>query len=95
MLEEELRIMTLRNRFLGRPRNSIEEELDKIEELKEDLKWEVKDAKVLQDFNYEKNDEIAEIAKTDLKLQRLGASKKSINFFKNSIIPKRHLHLVL
>ena len=95
MLEEELRIMTLRNRFLGRPRNSIEEELDKIEELKKDLKWEVKDAKVLQDFNYEKNDEIAEIAKTDLKLQRLGASKKSINFFKNSIIPKRHLHLVL
>ena len=95
LLEEELRIVTLRKRFLGRSRSSIEEELDKIEELKEDLKCEVKDAKVLQDFNYEKNDEIVEIAKTALKLQRLGASKKSVNFFKNSIIPKRHLHLVL
>ena len=55
----------------------------------------LKAPKMLQDLNYEKNNEIVEIAKIELKLQRLGASKKSINFFKKSIIPKRHLHLVL
>ena len=47
LLEEELRIITLRNRFLGRPYNFIEEEIDlrrqtrkidNIEELKEEVK---------------------------------------------------------
>ena len=33
-LEEELRIAVLRNRFLGRPSNSIEEKIDNIEGLK-------------------------------------------------------------
>ena len=42
-----------------------------------------------------KNDDIVEIAKIELKLKRLGVSKKSINFFKKSIIPNKHLHLVL
>ena len=50
---------------------------------------------MLQDLNYEKNDDIVVVAKIELKLQRLGASKKSINFFKKLIIPKKHLHLVL
>ena len=39
-------------------------------------------------------DEIDEIAKIELKLKRLGISKKSINFFKKSIILKKHLRLV-
>ena len=99
LLEEELRIMTLRNRFLGRPkqnrrRNRLKKQtkkkIDHIEELKEVLKWEI-----LQDLNYAKNDEIVEFAKIELKLKRLGVSKKSVNFFKKSIIPKEHLRLVL
>ena len=36
---------------------------------------------MLQNLNYAKNDEIVEIAKIELKLERLGKSKKSINFF--------------
>ena len=57
--------------------------------------WEFKSVKILQDLNFEKYDEVVEIAKIELKLERLGISKKSINFFKKSIIPKKHLHLVL
>ena len=87
--------MILRNKFLGRSSNSIEEEIDNIEELKEDVKWEVKGAEMLQDLNYEKNDEIVAVAKIKLKLKRQGASKKSIDVFKKSIIPKKYLHLVL
>ena len=104
MLQEELRIITLRNGFLGKP-NKIEKEMDlkrqtkkKIdnkEELKEGVKeWGFKSVKILQDLNYEKNDEIVEIAKIELKLKRLGISKKSIDNFKKSIIPKKYLHLV-
>ena len=78
MLEEELRIITLRNRFLGRTNkigcNSIEEEIDlrrqtkkkidNIEELKEEVKeQEFKSVKTIKDLNYEKNAEIVEIAK--------------------------------
>ena len=95
MLQEKLRSVTLRNKFLGRPNNSIEEEIENIEELKEGVKCEVKAPKMLQNLNYEKNDEIVEISKIELKLERLGISKKSINFFKKSIIPKKYLHLVL
>ena len=105
LLEDELRIITLRNRFLGRP-NNIEEELDlrkqtkkkidNIEELKEEVnEWEFKSAKILQDLNYAKNDKIVETAKIELKLKRLRASKKSIKFLKKSIIPKTYQHLVL
>ena len=104
-MQEELRIITLRNRFLGR-RNKIKEEIelrrntrkkiDNIEELKEELdEWEFKSVKMLQDLNYEKYDEIVEIAKIELKLERLGISKKIIDGFKKSIIPKKYLHLVL
>ena len=49
----------------------------------------------IKDLNYASNDEIVEIAKTELKLKRLGVSKHSINFFKKSITPKEHLRLVL
>ena len=100
-----MRIVTLRNRFVGRPNNAEEEidlrrqtkkKIDNIEELKEEVKeWEFKTVRILQDLNYEKNDEIVDIAKIELELQRLGASKNSINFFKKSIIPKKYLHLVL
>ena len=65
LIEKELRIMILRNRFLKRPSNFIEEEIGNIEELKEDVQWEVKGAKMLQDLNYEKKDEIVEIAKIE------------------------------
>ena len=74
-LEEELRIAVLRNRFLGRPSNFIEEEIDNIEKLKWDVKWESKGAKMVQDLHYEKSDEIVEIAKIEQKLIRSGASK--------------------
>ena len=103
--------MTLRNRFFRRPNNSIEcnsieeeidlrrqtqKKIDNVEKLKEEVKkWEFKSVKILQDLNYAKNDEIVETAKIKLKLKRLGASKKSNIFFKKSVIPKEHLHLVL
>ena len=94
LLHEELRIIALRNRFLGRL-NSVEDKIDlrrqtkkkidNIEELKEEVKeWGFKSVKIVQVLNYAKNDEIVEIARIKLKLQRLGASKKSINFFKKS-----------
>ena len=85
--QEELRVITLRSRFLRRPNkieyNSIEEEIhlrrqrkkkiDNIGKLKEEVKeWEFKSVKILQDLNYAKNDEIVEIAKIELKLKRLG-----------------------
>ena len=47
---------------------------------------------MLQHLKYEKNDEI--VAKIELKLKRLGASKKSIEFFEKSIISKKYLHIV-
>ena len=92
LLEEKLRIRTLKNRFLGKP-NKIEEEIDlrrqtknnidNIEELKEEVKeWEFKSVKILQVLNYEKYDEIVETAKIELKLGRLGILKKSIDSFK-------------
>ena len=104
MSQEELRIITLRNRFLQRP-NKVEEEIDlrrqtkkkidNIGELKEEVDvWEVKCVKKLQELNYKKYDEVADIAKIELKLQRLRISKKLINFLKKSIITKNYLHLV-
>ena len=65
--------MTLRNKHLGKSNYDIDEEeidlteqakrrIHKIEELKEDVKWESKAAKMLQDLSYEKNDEVATIA---------------------------------
>ena len=56
--------------------------------------WEFKNLEILKDLNYAMYDEIDEIAKIELKLKRLGISKKSINFFKKSIILKKHLRLV-
>ena len=89
-LEEELRIAVLRNRFLGRPSNSIEEEIDTIEGLKEVVKWESKGAKMLQDLNYEKSDQIVETAKIELKMIKSGTSKELISFLKKSIISKKY-----
>ena len=68
MLQENLRFITLKNRFFRRP-NKIEEEtelkeptkkkIDNIEELKKEVKeWEFKSVKILQDLNYEKYHEI-------------------------------------
>ena len=84
MLQEELRFRTLKKRVLGRP-NKIEEEielreqtrkkLENIEELKEEAEeWEFKSVKILQDLNYEKHDEIVEIAKIEIRLKELGVS---------------------
>ena len=67
LLEEEIFIITLINKHLGRSSYDIDEEeidlreqakkrIDKIEELKEDVEWESKADKMLQDLNYEKND---------------------------------------
>ena len=46
--------------------------------------------KIIQDLSYEKNDEIVEVAKIELKLKILGISKKSIDNFKKSTIPKKY-----
>ena len=70
LLEEQIFIITLRNKYLGRSgfdinekeidlREQVKKKADKIEELKEDVEWESKAAKTLQDLKYEKNDEIA------------------------------------
>ena len=64
--------MTLRNKHLGKSSYDIDEgnidlieqakrRIDKIEELKEDVEWESKITKMLQNLKYEKNDEIATI----------------------------------
>ena len=50
---------------------------------------------MLQDSNYENNDEVAAIAKIEQKLIKSGILKELINFFKKLIIPKRCLHLAL
>ena len=55
----------------------------------------IKSVRILQDLNYEKDDEIFEIVKIELELEKLRISKKSINNFKKSVIPKKYLHLVL
>ena len=57
--------------------------------------WELKSVKILQDLNYEKYDDIVEIAKIELRLERLGISRESIDNFKKLIIAKKCLHLVL
>ena len=98
--------MTLRNKHLGRSSHDIMEEeidlrkqekkkVDKIEELKEDVEWESKAAKMLRDLSYDRNDEIAAIAEIEQRLIRSEISKELINFFKKSIIPREYLHLVL
>ena len=79
LLDEKIFIMTLTNKHLGRSCYDTDEEeidlreqpkkrIDKIEELKEDAEWESKAAKMLQDLNYEKNNEILAIAKIEQKL---------------------------
>ena len=97
--------MTLKIRFLKRPNNvecnSIEDlrietkkKIDNIEKLKKEVVKEFKKLEILKDLKYAMYDEIDEIEKIELKLKRLGMSKKSI-VFKKSIILKKHLHRVL
>ena len=95
--------MTLRNRYHRRP-NKIDEEIDlrrqtkkkidNTEKLKEEVvkEWEFKNLEILKDLNYAMYDEIV---KTELELKKLRISKKSINFFKKLIIPKKYLHFIL
>ena len=93
--------MTLRNKHLGKSSHITKEEeidlreqekrkVDEIEELKKDVEWESKAAKMLHDLNYEKNDEIVAIAEI-----KSGILKELINSLKRSIIPRKYLHLVL
>ena len=80
--------------------NRIEEEIelreqtrkmiDNIEKFKKEVEdWEFKSVKLLQDLNYEKHDEIAEIAKIEIRLKELGILKESTDAFKKLIIPKK------
>ena len=73
VLKEKIFIMILRNKYLGKSSCNIDEEeidlieqskkrIEKIEEIKKDLMGESKAAKMLQDLEYEKNDETAAIA---------------------------------
>ena len=68
-LKDKIFIMTLGNKYFGKSSYDIDEEeidlikqaekrIDKIEELKNDLIGEAKVGKMLQDLEYEKNDEI-------------------------------------
>ena len=105
MLQENLKFGTLRNRFRGRP-NSIEEEIelrkqrrkkiDSIERLKTEVEeWEFKSVKLLQDLNYEKGVEIAEIKRIAIKLEALKTSKTIINVFEKLSIPGKYLYVIL
>ena len=78
--------MTLRNKYLGKSSYDIDEEMidlikqaekkiDKIEEPKKDVKGESKARKILQDLEYEKNDEIVAIA------DKIGNIKKTNRLF--------------
>ena len=65
LLEEELRIITQRNKYHGKLNNFKEEidlrrqtkkKIDNIEELKEEVKeWEFKTVRILQDLKFERN----------------------------------------
>ena len=106
LLEEEMFLMTLRNRHLDRSSHIFnEEEIDlreqtkkkvnELEELKEGVDGiEFQNVKTLEDLNFLKHKEVAAIAKIELELIKSGISKKLINFFKKSIIPRKYLHLV-
>ena len=98
MLQGNLKFGTLKKRFWGIS-NSIEEEIelkkqatkkiDNIERLKTEVEeWEFKSVKLLQDLNYEKDAEIAEIRRIEIRLKALRISKRIINAFKKLIIPK-------
>ena len=64
--------------------------IDNIEKLKKEVEeWEFKSVKLLQDLNYEKYDEIAEIAKIGIRSKELGILKESTDAFKKLIIPKK------
>ena len=93
--------MTLRNKHLGRSSHIIKEEevefreqakkkINEIEELKE---AEFQSVKTLEDLNFLKHKEVAAIAEIEQKLIRFAISKKLISFFKESVIPKKYLHL--
>ena len=73
----------------------MKKKADKIEELKEDVEWESKVAKMLQDLNYEKNYEIVAISEIEQKWIKFGISEKLINFLKRLVVPKKYLHLDL
>ena len=49
---------------------------------------------MLQDLNYENNNEIAVIVEIEQRLIKSGISKELIIFLKKLIILKRYLHLV-
>ena len=106
LLVEEIFLMTLRNKHLGKSSHIIKEEeidlkeqakkrIDEIEELKEGVDGiEFQSVKILEDLNFLKHEEAAAIAETEQKLIRSGILKELNNFFKKSIIPKKYLHLV-
>ena len=72
-LKENIYIVTLRNKYIGKSSYDTDEEkidltkqaekrIDKIEELKKDIMGESKAGKMLQDLDYEKIYEIAAVA---------------------------------
>ena len=92
VLQQNLTFRTLKNTFRGRP-NSIEGEIelrkrtremiDSIERLKTEVEeWKFESVKLLQNLNYGKGAEIAEIKRKEIKLEALKTSKTTINAFK-------------
>ena len=98
MLQENLKFIALTNVTLGEDQNSIKDKIElikqtrkkiyKIERLKTEIEeiteWEFKSFKLL-DLNFEKHDEIAEIAKIEIRLEALGISKNNNNKKKQSM----------
>ena len=89
LLHENLRLVTLRNRFQG-SLNRIKAEIglreqtrkktDNIERLKTEVEeWEFENIKLLQDLNNEKSAEIFEIIRIEKRLEALKTSKTIIN----------------
>ena len=104
MLQEELRLITLESRFLGRP-NKIKDEIelreqkkkniDNIEILNVEMKErEFKSVKILQGLYYKKWGEIFGLERIELRLERLWISRETTDNFKKLIIRKKYLHFV-
>ena len=103
ILEEEIFIMTLRNKHLGRSRHIIkEEEIDlreqvkkkagEIEELKEGVDGiEFQSFKTLEDLNILQHEEAAVVAKIEQKLIKSEISKQLINFFKKRLFHSKEI----
>ena len=108
MLQENLKFGKLKSKFWGTShiikdqtelRKQTRKKIGNIERLKTEIEeakeWEFKSVKLLEDLNFGKHDEIAEIEEIEIRLGALGISKTTINAFKKLIISNEYLYLLL